>query len=115
MRDDKGKFLPGESGNPAGICKNGDIPQKVTTQLTQADVQDVTLFATQKQDETRRIYLESAPALMTLAIKKAQRDNKLLAILIMPLVQQQQTQSPRRDIPNVNQLRLELEELKNTN
>jgi hypothetical protein len=108
-RDEKGKFLPGTSGNPAGICKDGSIPVKNRSMLAQADVKELAELATQQREQVERIYWEAAPALMCLAIQKAKHDSKILAILIEPLAKSQQSQPAGKEMPSRHRNQLELE------
>jgi len=79
-----GKWLPGVSGNPSGKCLDGSTPKH---EAPAQEAKAVVAIAIEEQRaEVERIYLEAAPELMKLAIQRAKKDNRILAILIEKLV-----------------------------
>ena len=60
----------------------------------------------EQRAEVERIYLEAAPELMKLAIQRAKKDNRILAILIEKLVPSMNSRAPQEP---TNRTRAQLE------
>ena len=96
--------MPGVSGNPSGKCKDGSVPVHESPATEAKAV--VAIAMEEQRAEVERIYLEAAPELMKLAIQRAKKDNRILAILIEKLVPSMNSRAPQEP---TNRTRAQLE------
>jgi hypothetical protein len=112
VRDNKGRFRKGISGNPTGKCKDGSVPVQDAPATEAREL--VSLVTKQEEviDALKKIYLDNAVDLFEKAIERAKTNDKILSILVEPLARQltqsTQPQHGARLSLNKNQLELEL-------
>jgi hypothetical protein len=111
-RDDKGRFPPGVSGNPSGLCKDGTIPVQDAPVTEARELVSLVEKREAALDEIERVLLDAAPALMAKAIKRAESNDKVLVVLVESLLGKISNATRRPQLPGVpkdrDQLELEL-------
>lgn len=100
------------SGNPTGKCKDGTIPEQDAPCTEARELVGIMQAATveQVQEEIKRIYLAEAPELMRRAIQMAKSNDKIMAILVAPMVPRLEERRAPAGFKDRNQLELELQD-----
>ena len=119
IRDDKGRFLPGVSGNPTGKAKDGSIPVQPAPVQDFRDILALAEFNEELEQLIAPVLGHQLnmiqPLVLKLAASKMKSDSRILAIFLqftLNRIEKAEAKREKRAPRDLNQLEIEFEQHK---